>query len=105
MHTVPATARTMLFSFAKYEIHAVTPKSIVVAPVSMLTTVIDLSGQASSTIPITNHAIIVIIERFLIFTKISFIITPSYFFMYLMSLPSKVKSEYSPVIREVMRWS
>ena len=105
MHTVPATARTMLFSFAKYEIHAVTPKSIVVAPVSMLTTVIDLSGQASSTIPITNDAVIVIIERFLIFTKISFIITPSYFFMYLMSLPVSIRVEYPPMILDVVRWS
>ena len=78
---------------------------MVVTPVKMLTAVIDSFGQIRSTKPITNDEMIVIIEKFLILINKSFIMIPSYFFMYLMSLPSKVKSEYSPVILEVIRWS
>ena len=46
----------------------------------MLTAVIDSFGQIRSTKPITNDAMIVIIEKFLILINKSFIMIPSYFF-------------------------
>ena len=58
---------------------------MVVIPVKMLTAVIDSFGQIRSTKPITNDAMIVIIEKFLILINKSFIMIPSYFFMYLMT--------------------